>query len=96
MYKVGKVFMEDAYIELNDCGERIVICPICEEEILLADNELAGDTILCELCNTPLKLLINMLELDEKLYDLIKWVVDTYGISKKEAIASIINKVEKL
>ena len=37
-----------------------------------------------------------MLELDEKLYDLIKWVVDTYGISKKDAIASIINKVEKL
>lgn len=37
-----------------------------------------------------------MLELEEKLYDLIKWVVDTYGINKKEAIASIINKVEKL
>lgn len=37
-----------------------------------------------------------MLELDEKLYDLIKWVVDTYGISKKEAIVSIINKLEKL
>lgn len=43
-----------------------------------------------------LNLLNNMLELDEKLYDLIKWVVDTYGISKKEAVASIINKVEKL
>ena len=43
-----------------------------------------------------LNLLNNMLELDEKLYDLIKWVVDTYGVSKKEAIASIINKVEKL
>lgn len=38
----------------------------------------------------------NMLELEEKLYDLVKWVVDTYGISKKEAIASIINKLEKL
>ena len=37
-----------------------------------------------------------MLELDEKLYDLIKWIVDTYGVSKKEAIASIINKVNKL
>ena len=37
-----------------------------------------------------------MLELDEKLYDLIKWIVDTYGISKKDAISSIINKVEKL
>ena len=35
-----------------------------------------------------------MLELDEKLYELIKWIVDTYGISKKEAIASIINKVK--
>lgn len=39
---------------------------------------------------------INMLELEEKLYDLVKWVAETYGISKKEAIASIINKVEKL
>lgn len=37
-----------------------------------------------------------MLELEEKLYDLVKWVVETYGISKKNAIASIINKVEKL
>lgn len=37
-----------------------------------------------------------MLELDEKLYDLIKWIVDTYGISKKEAIDSIINKIVKL
>ena len=43
-----------------------------------------------------LNLLNNMLELDEKLYDLIKWVVDTYGISKKEAIASIINKLENI
>lgn len=37
-----------------------------------------------------------MLELDEKLYELIKWVVDTYGISKKEAISSIVNKINKL
>lgn len=96
MYKVGKVFMEDVNITIDSAGRRVAICPICEEEILLADDELSGDTILCELCNTPLKLLINMLELDEKLYDLIKWVVDTYGISKKEAINSIINKVEKL
>ena len=43
-----------------------------------------------------LNFLINMLELEEKLYDLVKWVVETYGISKKEAITSIINKVEKL
>lgn len=57
MYKVGKVFMEDAYIKINDAGERIVICPICEEAILLADDELAGDVISCELCDTPIKLL---------------------------------------
>lgn len=37
-----------------------------------------------------------MLELDEKLYELIKWVIDTYGVSKKEAITSIINKIVKL
>ena len=48
--------MEDAYIEISDCGERIVICPICGEEIFLADNELAGDVISCELCDTPIKL----------------------------------------
>lgn len=43
-----------------------------------------------------LNLLNNMLELEEKLYDLVKWIVETYGISKKDAIASIINKLEKL
>ena len=37
-----------------------------------------------------------MLELDEKFYELIKWVVDTYGVSKKEAIASINNKLNKI
>ena len=37
-----------------------------------------------------------MLELEQKLIELIQWVVDTYGVSKKEAIASIINKIEKL
>lgn len=57
MYKVGKVFMEDVEITLNEAGQRIVICPICEEEILLADDDLIGDTILCELCDTPLKLI---------------------------------------
>jgi hypothetical protein len=56
MYKVGKVFMEDVEITINDAGERIVICPICEEEILLADDELAGDIISCKLCDTPIKL----------------------------------------
>ena len=57
MYKVGKLFMEDVEITINDAGQRVAICPICEEEILLADDELIGDTILCELCNTPLKLI---------------------------------------
>lgn len=57
MYKVGKVFMEDVKITINESGQRIAICPICEEEILLADDELIGDTILCELCDTPLKLI---------------------------------------
>lgn len=56
MYKVGKIFMEDAKIIINDAGHRVVICPICEEEILLADYELAGDVISCELCDTPIKL----------------------------------------
>ena len=37
-----------------------------------------------------------MLELEQKLYELVKWVVDTYGISKKEAISSIENKLNKL
>lgn len=56
MYKVGKIFMEDVKITINDAGQRVVICPICGEEIFIADDELAGDTILCELCDTPLKL----------------------------------------
>ena len=37
-----------------------------------------------------------MLELDEKLDELIKCVEETNGISKKDAIASIINKINKL
>ena len=57
MYKVGKVFMEDSEIIINDAGHRVVICPICEDEIRLEDDETAGDTILCELCDTPLKLI---------------------------------------
>ena len=57
MYKVGKVFMEDVEITINEAGQRIAICPICEEEILLADDELIDDTVLCELCDTPLKLM---------------------------------------
>lgn len=37
-----------------------------------------------------------MLELDEKLYELIKWVVDTYGCSKDEAIRSVERKLLEL
>lgn len=56
MYKVGKVFMEDSEIIINDAGHRVVICPICEDEIRLEDDETVGDTILCGLCDTPIKL----------------------------------------
>ncbi len=56
MYKVGKVFMEDVNITIDSAGRRVAICPICGEEIFLADDELADDTIWCELCDTPLKL----------------------------------------
>ena len=48
--------MEDTYIEINDNGERIIYCPICGEEILLEDDETAGDTIFCDLCETTIKL----------------------------------------
>lgn len=57
MYKVGKVFMEDVKIEIDNNGRRFVTCPICYDEIDIDDDELAGDTILCELCDTPLKLM---------------------------------------
>lgn len=56
MYKVGKVFMEDVKITINDAGHRVAICPICEDEIRLEDDETVGDTILCGLCDTPIKL----------------------------------------
>ena len=56
MYKVGKVFMEDVKIYRDNAEHRIVQCPICEEEMFLEDNEFVGDTILCELCDTPLKI----------------------------------------
>ena len=55
MYKVGKVFMEEVKVEINDAGQRIVICPICGEEIII-DNELVGDTVWCELCETDLEI----------------------------------------
>lgn len=56
MYKVGNKFMEDVKITIDSAGRRVVICPICDEEVFLADNELVGDIVLCELCDTPLKL----------------------------------------
>lgn len=37
-----------------------------------------------------------MIELDEKLNELIIWIVHTYGCSKKDAIASIKNKLETI
>ena len=37
-----------------------------------------------------------MYDLEVKLQELIEWAKDAYGISTKEAIALIINKVEKL
>lgn len=37
-----------------------------------------------------------MIELDEKLRQLIKWVQDTYGCSKKEAISSINHKLNEI
>lgn len=56
MYKVGNKFMEDVKITIDSAGRRVAICPICDEEVFLADDELVGDTVLCELCDTPLKL----------------------------------------
>ena len=49
--------MEDSKIEVNEAGQRITICPICGDEIILRDDEIAGDTTYCELCDTPLKLI---------------------------------------
>lgn len=57
MYKVGKVFMEDVKITINDAGQRVAICPICDNEVILADDELAGDIILCDLCEIDIKLI---------------------------------------
>lgn len=57
MYKVGKVFMEDVKIYIDNAEHRIVRCPICDEEMFLEDDELVGDTVLCEMCSTPLKII---------------------------------------
>lgn len=57
MYKVGKVFMEDGEILINKLGDRIVICPICADEIVLENDESVGDVIMCELCKTPIKII---------------------------------------
>lgn len=57
MYKVGNKFIEDVKITIDSAGRRVAICPICDEEVFLADDELVGDTVLCELCDTPLKLI---------------------------------------
>ena len=56
MYKVGNVFMEDSVIIFNHAGQRVTNCPICGEEIILENDEVEGDTVLCVMCNTPLKL----------------------------------------
>lgn len=37
-----------------------------------------------------------MIELEEKVYSLIEWVVDTYGCTKNEAIRSIERKLLEL
>ena len=57
MYKVGKVFMEESKITNNYAGKRIATCPICGAEIVLADDEMVEDTIWCDLCETPIKLI---------------------------------------
>ena len=49
--------MEDSKITINYAGQRIATYPICGEEILIADDELVGDTIMCDLCDTPIKLI---------------------------------------
>lgn len=48
--------MEESNITINYAGQRIATCPICGEEILLTD-ELVGDNVWCDLCDTPIKLI---------------------------------------
>lgn len=49
--------MEDSKITIGYAGSRITICPICGQEIILAEDELVGDTVICDLCDTVLKLI---------------------------------------
>lgn len=57
MYKVGKVFMEEANITIDSRGKRIAICPICGYDIDILDDELEGDVVYCDWCDTPIKLI---------------------------------------
>ena len=56
MYKVGKVFMEDVKITIDSCGQRIVLCPICGYDIDVPDDKLVGDIVICDYCETSIKL----------------------------------------
>lgn len=49
--------MEETKITEDFNGRRIVICPICGAEILLADDEVVGDSVWCDLCDTPIKII---------------------------------------
>ena len=49
--------MEESKITNNYAGKRIATCPICGAEIVLADDEMVEDTIWCDLCETPIKLI---------------------------------------
>ena len=56
MYKVGKVFMEDANITIDNRGQRVAICPICGYDIDVPDDKLVGDIIICDCCEISIKL----------------------------------------
>ena len=56
MYKVGKVFMEDVKITTDSRGQRIVLCPICGYDIDVPDDKLVGDVVICDYCETHLKI----------------------------------------
>ena len=56
MYKVGKIFMEDANITIDSRGQRIVLCPICGYDIDVPDDKLVGDIVICDCCEISIKL----------------------------------------